>query len=44
MRHSGVHTERTLTGHNDFVHGVAFSPDGCLLATVSRDRTALRWN
>jgi WD40 repeat protein len=31
---------RTLTGHTQKVHGVAFSPDGRLLATASADNTA----
>ena len=35
---------RTLTGHTDLVYGVAFSPDGTLLATASADNTARVWN
>jgi WD40 repeat protein len=35
---------RVITGHNDAVWGVAFSPDGTLLATTSSDRTARLWN
>jgi WD40 repeat protein len=29
----------TLCGHSDSVYGVAFSPDGKRLSTVSRDTT-----
>jgi hypothetical protein len=35
---------RTLTGHTGLVYGVAFSPDGTLLATASADNTARVWN
>ena len=35
---------RVLTGHTGVVHGVAFSPDGTLLATTSADGTARIWD
>ncbi|HUC83657.1 MAG TPA: WD40 repeat domain-containing protein, partial [Candidatus Acidoferrales bacterium] len=34
---------RELAGHRDFVSGVAFSPDGALLATGSMDGTIRLW-
>jgi RNA polymerase sigma factor (sigma-70 family) len=34
----------TFAGHKDRVYGVAYSRDGTLLATASRDGTAALWN
>ncbi len=40
---SGGHVA-TLTGHADWVYGVALSPDGAKLATASADGTVKLWN
>ena len=35
---------RTLEGHSHYVNGIAFSPDGSLLASGSHDRTVAIWD
>jgi WD40 repeat protein len=41
---SATGRERDLTGHRDFVSGLAFSPDGATLATGSMDGSIRLWN
>jgi WD40 repeat protein len=40
---SGAHVA-TLTGHTDWVYGVALTPDGAMLASASADGTVKLWH
>jgi WD40 repeat protein len=40
---SNVNLQRTLQGHSNWIHSVAWSPDGKILATGSRDTTVRLW-
>ncbi|HLJ92232.1 MAG TPA: c-type cytochrome domain-containing protein, partial [Gemmataceae bacterium] len=42
--YANAQLEQTIENHADWVFGVAFSPDGKLLLTCSRDKTAKVWD
>ena len=44
VRLAGPAGTRTLRGHRDTVNSVAFSPDGKLFVTASRDHDAIVWD
>ncbi|UCH97827.1 MAG: hypothetical protein JSV88_13500, partial [Candidatus Aminicenantes bacterium] len=41
---AGMKLKHTLRGHIDGIRGIAWSPDGVMLASASKDRTVRIWN
>jgi small GTP-binding protein len=41
---SGFKLRYTLQGHTDLIHRLTWAPDGCTLASASRDKTIRLWN
>jgi WD40 repeat protein len=41
---AGMKLKHTLRGHSDGIRGIAWSPDGVMLASASGDRTVRTWN
>jgi WD40 repeat protein len=41
---SNVQPKLTLKGHTEWIHSIAFSPDGKTLASGSQDRTIILWD
>jgi len=40
---TGLRLRRTLRGHNDAINGIAWSPDGQILASASSDTNVILW-
>jgi WD40 repeat protein len=41
---TAIQVKRCLRGHGDFIHQIAWSPDGQSVAAVSRDKTIRIWD
>lgn len=41
---TGLKLRHTIVGHNDSISGIAWSPDGQMLASASKDRRIGLWN